>query len=306
MRLPGEPEALASALPTVVPFRHPGRWVSGACVLVFLGFLLTAFARAQIDYAVIPKYIFSPVILLGVINTMKLTALCMALGISLGIVFAAMRQSINPVLRWSAGFYVWFFRGTPVLVQLLIWFNLALVFRTVGVPGIVSLSTNAVLTPFVAALLGLGINEGAYMTEIVRSGMLAVDVGQIDAAQAVGLTRRQTLRRVILPQALRVIIPPTGNETIGMLKYTALAFVISYNELLSSAYKIYSVNLKVIELLFTACLWYLTLTTVLMFGQRFLERRYGRGFGQMSQANLGRTSALRPRVLLTRLWRIDV
>jgi polar amino acid transport system permease protein len=265
-----------SAVPSVVPVRHPWRYVAAGLVLAGFGFLIRAFATADIDWAVVPRYLTEPVILSGLRNTLILTLLCMAVGVVLGVLAAVMKQSENPVLRIGASAYIWFFRGTPVLVQLLIWFNLSLIFQTIGIPGVFDVSTNVLMTPFVAAVLGLGLNEGSYMAEIVRGGMLAVDRGQVEAAQAVGLTRSQTLRRIILPQALRVIIPPTGNEVISMLKYTSLAYVIAYNELLSSAYKIYSSNLKVIELLLTASIWYLVLTTVLTVGQHYLEKRFNR------------------------------
>jgi polar amino acid transport system permease protein len=183
-----------------------------------------------------------------------------------------MRLSHNPVTSTVSWFYIWLFRGTPVLVQLLIWYNLALVF-----PTMFGHSTSDIMTPFVAALLGLGINEGAYMAEIVRAGIGSVDHGQTEAAHALGMTSGQTLRRVVLPQAMRVIIPPTGNEFINMLKTSSLAYTIQYSELLLSAVSIYTRNLQVIELLFTVSLWYLLLTSVFSIGQYYVERRFARG-----------------------------
>jgi polar amino acid transport system permease protein len=194
------------------------------------------------------------------------------MGIALGVAFAVMRLSRNPVTSTVSWFYIWLFRGTPVLVQLLIWYNLALVF-----PTMFGHSTSDIMTPFVAALLGLGINEGAYMAEIVRAGIASVDEGQTEASQALGMTQSQTLRRVVLPQAMRVIIPPTGNEFINMLKTSSLAYSIQYGELLLSAVSVYTRNLQVIELLFTVSLWYLVLTSVFSVGQYYLERRFARG-----------------------------
>lgn len=262
---------------TVVPLRHPGRWVLGAAVLVVMAWVVKAFAQAKIDYGVVIDYFTAAPILTGVLHTVELTLLSMALALALGVTAAVMRQSHNPVLQAVAGGYTWLFRGTPLLVQLLIWFNLSLIFKTFEIPGLYSAPMNNVMTPFVAALLGLGVNEGAYISEIVRSGILSVDNGQREAAAAIGMSRGKTMRRVVLPQAMRVIVPPLGNEFIALLKYSSLAYTISYTELLQSANKIYTANFLVIELLFTVSLWYILLTTVFTFLQQILERRLGRG-----------------------------
>src|SRR4051794_31462173 len=207
----------------------------------------------------------------------------MAIGIALGVVLAVMRLSPNPLVTGFSWFYVWFFRGTPVLVQLLFWSFVSALYPQIslgipfGGPVLVHGSANAVITPFVAAILGLGLNEGAYMAEIVRAGILSVDEGQTEAAQALGMTRLQMMRRIVLPQAMRVIIPPTGNETISMLKTSSLVSVIAYSELLYSVQLIYAVNYKQIPLLMVASIWYLIVTTVLSVGQYYLERRFGRG-----------------------------
>ena len=255
-----------------VPVRHYGRWLSAVVVLAALGWLGLAFSRADIDYGVTGEFFTAQNVIQGAGRTLLLSVLAQAMGIALGVLFAVMRLSHNPVTSSVAWFYIWLFRGTPVLVQLLIWYNLALVFPTIaGQP------TSDLMTPFLAALLGLGINEGAYMAEIVRSGIGSVDEGQTEASQALGMTRAQTLRRVVLPQAMRVIIPPTGNEFINMLKTSSLAYTIQYSELLLSAVSVYTNNLRVIELLFTVSLWYLVLTSVFSIGQYFLERRFSRG-----------------------------
>lgn len=268
----------------VAPVRHVGRWIAALLVLGVVAYVVTAFAGADIDYAVIPRYLTSSLIIEGLRGTILLTAAAMTLGLAVGVVVAVMRQSENPVLRWTAATYVWFFRGVPVLVQLLIWFNLALVIETVHVPLVYEGSTNQLMTTFVAALLGLGLAEGAVMAEIVRGGMLSVESGQVAAARALGMTPMQTMRRVILPQAMRVIVPPTGNEVISMLKYSSLAFVVSYKELLSAANQVYVANLQVIELLFVVTVWYLVLTTLLSIGQHLLERRLARSLGGHSDA----------------------
>jgi polar amino acid transport system permease protein len=255
-----------------VPLRHYGRWVSAVVVLAAVGAVVYAFSQAEIDYGTTGHFFTADNVIRGAGRTLLISVLAQLVGIVLGVVFAVMRLSKNPVTSTVSWFYIWLFRGTPVLVQLLIWYNLALVFPTFfGHP------TSDVMTPFVAALLGLGINEGAYMAEIVRAGISSVDEGQTEASQALGMTSQQTLRRVVLPQAMRVIIPPTGNEFINMLKTSSLAYTIQYGELLLSAVSIYTNNLQVIELLFTVSLWYLLLTSVFSVGQYFLERRFARG-----------------------------
>jgi polar amino acid transport system permease protein len=202
----------------------------------------------------------------------------MVIGIVLGVALAVMRLSTNPVVRTASFIYVSFFRGTPVLVQLLFWYNLAALYPVIsfGLPG-VSLDANKLITPLFAAILGLGLNEAAYMSEIVRAGILSVDHGQGEAAGALGLTKMQTMRRVVLPQAMRVIVPPTGNETIGMLKTTALVSVLAVPDLLYSAQIIYARNFETIPLLIVASIWYLVITAILGVGQFYLERRYARG-----------------------------
>ena len=218
-----------------------------------------------------------PSILSGVVNTLTMSLLAMALGIVLGVVFAIMRMSPNPVLRSVSIGYAWFFRGTPVILQLLLWFNLALIFPTIGIPGLFSLKTVEVMTPFVAALLGLGINQGAYTSEVVSAGLISVDQGQYEAAQSIGMTRLQSLKRIIIPQAMRVVIPPLGNEFIGMIKLTSLASVIQYSEVLHNAQNIYYANSRVIELLIVAAIWYLAIVSVLTPLQMLLERYFARG-----------------------------
>jgi polar amino acid transport system permease protein len=276
---PGRP-----ALIRAVPVRHPGRWVAAAIVALIIAIIVQSVAtNERFHWDVVGDYLFSSRILHGLLVTLELTAIAMAIGIALGVVLAVMRLSANPLISGSAWFYVWAFRGTPVLVQLLFWSFISALYPKLSIgipfggPEFASGSANGIITPFVAAILGLGLNEGAYMSEIVRAGILSVDEGQSEASQALGMTRLQTLRRIVLPQAMRVIIPPTGNETISMLKTSSLVSVIAYPELLYSAQLIYSVNYQTIPLLIVASIWYLVVTTVLSIGQYYIERYYGRG-----------------------------
>lgn len=275
-------DAAAASELIVTPLRHPWRWVSAGVILLFVLWALKVLVTTEaFGWNIVAQYLFSSSVLTGVRQTLLMTVLAMTVGMSLGTVVAVMRLSVNPILNTVASFHQWFFRGTPTLVQLIFWFNLSSVFPQIRLDafGVVlfSYDTNSVMTPFFAALLGLGLNFSAYYSEIVRAGILSVDEGQSDAATAYGLSRLQTLRYIILPQAMRVIIPPTGNETIGMLKWTSLATVISYNELLYSVQAVYNSTYEVIPLLIVAALWYLLLTTVLSIGQYFIEGRFARG-----------------------------
>lgn len=265
---------------TQVPRRYWGRYLATALILAVLLFIANAFAHGKIEWSYVARFLAARSILEGLLNTVVMSVLAMALGIVLGVVTAVMRLSANPVLSSVARGYTWLFRGTPVILQLLLWFNLALVFPTLGLPGVWELRTVDVMTPFLAALLGLGINQGAYTSEVVRAGLLSVDVGQYEAAKALGMPRLLALRRVILPQAMRVIIPPIGNEFVGMIKLTSLASVIQYAEMLHSAQNIYYANTRVIELLIVAGLWYIAVVTVLSVLQARVEAFYARGAGR--------------------------
>jgi polar amino acid transport system permease protein len=266
-----------------VPVRRPGRWVAAAIVLV----VAVAIARSvatnpHFEWHVVGDYLFDSRVLEGLVVTIELTVIAMAIGVILGVLLAVMRLSPNPLVSGGSWLYIWFFRATPVLVQLLFWYNVAALYPKLGLgipfgPAFVHPNVNTLITAFRAAVLGLGLNEGAYMAEIVRAGIISVDEGQTDAAQSLGMTRTQTMRRIVLPQAMRVIIPPTGNETISMLKTTSLASVITVSELLFAVQNIYSANFKVIPLLIVASIWYAVCTSVLYVGQYYLERYYGRG-----------------------------
>ncbi|HEY0871008.1 MAG TPA: amino acid ABC transporter permease [Acidothermaceae bacterium] len=266
-----------------VPVRHPGRWVAIAVIAVLAAMLIhMLLTNPNLEWSAIRKYLFSQIILRGVWMTIKLTVLSMAIGIVLGIVAAVMRLSANPVVRSAAWLYVWFFRGTPLLVQILFWFSISSLFKSLAFgipfgPHFAGENTNHLISLFSSALLALSLNEGAYMSEIVRAGILSVDEGQTEAAHALGMTKIKTMRRIVLPQAMRVIVPPTGNETNSMLKSTSLVSTIGIFDLLRSAQAIYNANYKTIPLLVVVVIWYLAMTSVLQVGQFYLERHYGRG-----------------------------
>ncbi len=270
-------EVDVARLPHIRP-RHYGRITAVVAILVIGLFLIRAFAVGRIDWTTTWQYLVWPSIVWGLINTIWMSVACMVMGIVIGVACAVARGSPNPVLRFTAIGYAWFFRGTPVILQLLIWFNLALVFPTLGVPGLWSVNTVDVITPAVATLLGLGLNEGAYTSEIMRAGMLSVDRGQYEASKSIGMSYTQSLRRIILPQAMRVVVPPLGNEFIALIKTTSLASIIGFSDVLRNAQDIYYDNAKVIELLMVAAFWYLIVVSVLSVGQAVVERRFGRGF----------------------------
>ena len=285
----------APAHDQIVPVRHPGRWIAAAVIAVLFAMLLhSLFTDSRYQWSVVGQYFGSGLILRGLRLTLELTALAMLIGIAAGVIVAVLRLSPNPILSKGSAIYIWFFRGTPVLVQIFFWYNIAALYPRVSVgvpfgPAFVSGSTNSIITPLAAALLGLGLNEGAYMAEIVRAGILSVERGQVDAASALGLSRLKTMKGIVLPQAMRVILPPTGNETIGMLKTTSLVSVISLAELLYSAQIVYERTFQTIPLLIVASLWYLIVTTVLTVGQMRVETYFGRSVG--SPRRTGRKTA---------------
>ena len=273
----------------IVRLRHPGRWVAAALLLVlaamFVNFVLTS-PRLRLD--LVAGYLFERSILQGLLVTLELTVVAMLVGVVLGTVLAVMRLSENPLLRGAATGYVGLFRGTPILVQLLFWFFLGTVLPQISLgipfgPAFVSVPTNTLITQFTAAILGLGLNEAAYMAEIVRAGIGSVDRGQTEAAHALGMSPLTTYRRVVLPQAGRLIVPPTANEAISMLKLTSLCLVIGLPELTTTAQLIYGRNFQQIPLLIVASIWYLVLTTLLTIVQTRVERRMNRGMLQATR-----------------------
>ncbi|MGA5062564.1 amino acid ABC transporter permease [Streptomyces exfoliatus] len=278
-----------------IPVRHYGRWISAVVVVALLGWLVYAFSQGNILWDTVWDKVFDTSVISGLWNTIIISVASMALGLVLGIVFAVMRLSKNPVTGAVAWLYIWFFRGTPVYVQLLVWFNLSLIFQYIDLGPIYKNETVDVMTPFMVALLGLGLNEGAYMAEIVRAGIQSVDEGQTEAAHALGMSQTKTMGRIVLPQAMRVIVPPTGNEFINMLKTSSLVSAVQYTELLRASSNIGNTAGAVMEMLFVASIWYLALTSVFSVGQYYLERRFARG----STRNLPPTPLQRVKANLT-------
>lgn len=261
----------------VVRLKHIGRYLAAAVTVAILASIVIAFARAQIDWATVGEFFTARTILTGFVITIVLTIISMVIGIVLGVLIAVMRLSHNPVVSGIGWIYVWVFRGTPVYLQLLLWFNIALIFPMIGIPGLVEARTVDLVTPIVAAILGLGLNQAAYTSEVVRAGILSVDEGQTEASKALGIKGTQTMSTVVLPQAMRVILPPVGNEVIGMLKTTSLASAIGASEMLNEAQHIYLVNNMIMELLLVTAIWYLIAVSVLSSIQYYVERYYARG-----------------------------
>ncbi len=294
-----------------MPLRHPWRWVATVVVLVLAAMLVHSLVTdATYGWGVVGQYMLSGPILRGLLLTLELTGAAMAIGIALGVTLAILRLSPNPLLSGASWLYIWFFRGTPVLVQIVFWYNISALYPHVGIgipfgPVLVHGSANSIVSSLVAAILGLGLNEAAYYAEIVRAGILSVDTGQTEAAQSLGMPRVVIMRKVVLPQAMRVIVPPTGNETISMLKTSSLASAAAVAELFYSAQLIYARNYETIPLLVVASLWYLALTTLLTIGQHYIERYYARGsvpsvpprtFPELLLRSLGRPGARRREV----------
>jgi polar amino acid transport system permease protein len=280
-----------------VPVRHWGRWVAAVIVLIIVASLIRS---AILDtgpnkgfmWGQVGHYLFDSNILHGAVVTIRLTVLAMVIGIVGGVLLAIMRLSPNRLVSGFSWVYIWFFRGTPLLVQILFWNNIGALYKTIvlgvpfGGPGIIHANANTLIPTSVAVVLALGLNEAAYMAEIVRAGMISVPEGQSEAASSLGMSRLQIMRLVVLPQAIRVIVPPTGNEIISMLKNTSLASVVAYGELLYAVQIIYDVNYKTIPLLIVASFWYLVMTSVLYVIQYFIERRYGRGFTRTERLSM--------------------
>jgi polar amino acid transport system permease protein len=266
-----------------VPLRHPGRWAATVVMLVLAAmFVHDVTTNPRWQWRDVASNFLTAPILSGVERTLELTVIVMVVGVVLGVILAVMRLSPNPVLTSGAWLYIWFFRGTPVFVQILFWYAISALQPTISLgipfgPEFVTWQANSLVTPLVAAILGLGLNEAAYYAEIVRAGILSVDHGQFEAAQSLGMRRPTLMRRIVLPQAMRVIVPPTGNETISMLKTSSLASVATYPELLYQTQNIQARTYVIIPLYVMASIWYLLMTTVLTIGQYYVERHYARG-----------------------------
>lgn len=282
-----EPDGAASAPPIkAIRLRHPLRNVLAVVLVLFLAmFIIDAAQRPAYDWSSVGKYLFDRRVSEAALNTLQLTVYSMVIAIILGVTLAVMRLSPNIVVKSIAWFYLWVFRGTPVYVQLTFWGLLAIIYQSIdiGIPFMepwFSFETNAALSTFTLAIIGLALNEAAYLAEIVRAGLLSVDAGQEEAATALGMSWVQTMWRVIIPQSMRVIIPPTGNEVISMLKTTSLVTAVPYSfDLFTRTRDISAETFNPIPLLIVASIWYLFFTSVLMIGQYFLEKRFARGVG---------------------------
>ena len=253
------------------------QWATAVVVIGFLVFLVVGFIQGNINWGTVGRYLFSPDMLKGLGNTVWMTFLAMGIAIVVGTAMAIMRITPNKVLQATAKFYIWLFRGIPQLLQLFIWYNLALIFPRLGIPGVFTVETIDVMTPLLATALGLGLCQAAYVAEVVRAGIISVDQGQIEAAESMGMKYSQVLGRVVLPQAMRVIIPPVGNYFISMVKLTSLASAIQFSEMLYQAQTVYFVNGQVMELLFVAAFWYLIVITLLTSFQSRIERYFAKG-----------------------------
>jgi polar amino acid transport system permease protein len=282
---PGRPDDIEA-----VPVRRVGRWIAALIVLVVAASLVrSAIVNPNFQWHLVGNYLFDSRVLHGVVVTIRLTVISMVIGIVLGVLLAVMRLSPNPLVSGASWLFIWFFRGTPLLVQILFWNFISALYPTItlgipfGGPSLIHANANSLIPTSVAVVLALGLNEGAYMAEIVRAGIISVAEGQSEAAQSLGMRRLQIMRLIVLPQAVRVIIPPTGNEVISMLKNTSLASVVAYGELLYAVQLVYDVNFRQIPLLMVAVIWYLAMTSVLYVGQYFIERRFGRGFTREQQ-----------------------
>ena len=277
------------------PVPRPGRWVSAILVAILAAMAIHGLiTNVNFQWNVVFQWLFSASIMQGVAFTIILTVLAMAVGTVLAITMAIMRQSVNPVLRWVAMAYIWFFRGTPIYTQLIFWSLLPTLYPSLsfGVPFLgsmfgweVSFDTATYFTPFWMAFLGLGLNEGAYLAEIMRAGLLSVSKGQWEAATALGMPRATIFRRIILPQAMRVIVPPIGNETISMLKTTSLVSAIPFTlELTFIARQRGQATFAPVPLLIAAAIWYLVITSLLMVIQSMIEKHFGKGFERRDNA----------------------
>jgi polar amino acid transport system permease protein len=267
----------------IVPARHPWRWLATAVVLVLVAMAAHALiTNKALDWSTFSVYLFQDSVLSAVLLTLELTFFGVIAGFVLGTVLALMRISHSPLLRAVSWAYTWVFRSVPLILQLLFWYNLAILYNEIsfGVPfgpSFFAVDTMSLIPPFLAAGLGLALHQAAYAGEIVRAGFLSVDQGQREAAAALGIPAGRQLRRIVLPQAMRTIVPTAANEIIGMVKGTSVVYVMALPELFYQVQVIYTRNGRVIPLLLVATAWYLALTTVLSVVQYYVERRFSRG-----------------------------
>jgi polar amino acid transport system permease protein len=299
LRKAAPPRGDGLELINAVPVRHPGRWVGAAFIILVLALAgQSIITNPRFYWGTFRTYLFDVLVVQGVGWTLILTVTSMVMAIVLAILLAFMRQSDNPLFRYVSWFWVWFFRGTPVYTQLLFWGSVAVLYPQIvfGVPfgpELFHLDTQKVITYTVAAIVGLGLNESAYLAEIFRAGLKSVDNGQMEAAEALGMRKGKVMWRIILPQAMRVIIPPTGNETIGMLKTTSLVLAVPFTlDLTFVTNTLASRTFLPIPLLMVAAAWYLFITSVLMVGQYFIEKHYGKGVDNVTKAPVKATAAV--------------
>jgi polar amino acid transport system permease protein len=270
--------------------RNYGRWISWIIVtLIAIDVVWNVARNPNFEWHVVGQWFTEGTVVKGLGVTLGLTVVSMLLGVFIGLMLAIARLSQSQLLRRLSGLYIWFFRGTPLLVQLLFWYNMSTLFPRVvlGIPfgpEYMSWNTNDLITPLTAAIAGLALNEAAYMAEIIRAGLLSVDNGQGETAQAFGMSRGRALRRIIIPQAMRSIIPPTGNQLISMIKATSLVSVIAMGDLLYSVQTIYNRTFEVVPMLMVAVIWYLLITSILNVGQSAIERYYARGTSRSGSA----------------------
>ncbi|MFE8047944.1 amino acid ABC transporter permease [Brenneria goodwinii] len=275
-------DALRNVARAQAPSRFKQRLSWGFTLIIAAYVIWSVGTNKNFEWPVVYQWFTEKTIMEGLSVTLGLTVVSMAIGVALGLLLAIARLSNNVLLRGLSGLYIWFFRGTPLLVQLIFWYNLSTLFPHVSLgipfgPEWVSWNTNDLITPLTAAIAGLALNEAAYMAEIIRGGLLSVDNGQVETTQAFGMSRSRALRRIIIPQAMRAIVPPTGNQLISMIKATSLVSVIAMGDLLYSVQAIYNRTFEVIPMLMVAVIWYLFITSLLNIGQSAIERYYSRG-----------------------------
>ncbi|MBN7804037.1 amino acid ABC transporter permease [Agrobacterium rosae] len=251
-------------------------------ILIAVNFAWIVANNENFSWPVVAQYFFDPTVMQGLSVSLGLTVVAMLIGVVLGLLLGVARMSQDVLASSLSGLFVWFFRGTPLLVQLIFWYNLSTLFPEISIaipfgPTMISWETNSVITPMTAAIVGLALNEAAYMAEIIRGGLLSVDRGQAETAEAFGMTKARALWRIIIPQAMRSIVPPTGNQLISMIKATSLVSVIAMADLLYSVQSIYNRTFEIVPMLMVAVIWYLLITSVLNIGQGYIERYYGRG-----------------------------
>ena len=279
---------------TPFPLDRLALW--SATIAIFGGFAYICAINPNFGWPVVAQYFFDPTVLKGLSVSLGLTVVAMALGTMLGLIVAVARMSKDTLASGLAGLFIWFFRGAPLLVQLIFWYNLSTLFPKISIvipfgPTLASWDTNSLITPLTAAIIGLSLNEAALMAEIIRGGLLSVEKGQMETAQAFGMTRTRALRRIIIPQAMKAIVPPTGNQLISMIKATSLVSVIAMADLLYSVQSIYNRTFEVIPMLLVAVFWYLLITSILNVAQGAIERHYNRGDRGVPAATAGKGEA---------------